>query len=148
MLQTKTTSLAALPTVDQFPDRDVVIFDGECVFCRDQVARLQRWGGDRLAFISIHDPRVGERYPDLDFDLLMKQMYVVDQAGHRYGGAQAVKYLSRKLPRLWILAPLLHIPFSMPFWSWCYDQVARRRYLLAGKSATCNDGSCKTHFDG
>lgn len=132
---------------DQNPTADVVIFDGECNFCRAQVGHLSRLDrfGNRLSFISLHDPRVAERYPDLTHDQLMEQMYVVDQAGRRHGGADAVRYLSRRLPLLWVLAPILHIPGTARLWRWLYGQVAKRRYKLAGKS--CENDSCSVHLD-
>ena len=52
--------------------------------------------------MSLHDPLVGERFPDLTHEQLMEQMYVVDRAGRRHGGAGAIRYLSRRLPRLWV----------------------------------------------
>ena len=75
----------------------------------------------------------------------MEQMYVVDQAGRRHGGADAVRYLTRRLPTLWLAAPLLHLPGTARLWRWLYQQVAKRRYKLAGKS--CDDDSCSVHFD-
>ena len=140
------TEMATLANIDQHPDRDVVIFDGDCNFCRKQVRRLQGWAPGRLDFISLHDPRVATLYPDLEHDALMKEMYLIDGSGNRYAGANAVKYLSRKAPRLWIFAPLFHIPFSMPFWNWCYSLVAKYRYRIAGRSSDCEDGACKIHY--
>jgi predicted DCC family thiol-disulfide oxidoreductase YuxK len=134
-----------LPTIEERPRADVVIFDGQCRFCRAQVRRLAGFdGGQRLAFLSLHDRRAGELYPDLTHDQLMEQMYVVTPRGERYGGANALRYLSRRLPRLWAIAPLLHIPFSLPLWRWLYGQVARRRYALAGRE-TCEGDACKLH---
>lgn len=137
-----------LPSVFDLPNADVVIYDGDCRFCTGQVENLRRISGDRLAFISLHDPLVQERYPDLTFDQLMEQMYLVDQKGNRYGGAAAFRYLSRKLPVLFVLAPLMHIPFSLPLWQWCYRQVAKRRYLLMGKHSdnACDSDACSIHF--
>lgn len=136
-----------LPSVDDFPNADVVIYDGECRFCTKQVRRLHRWDGhNRLAFISLHDSRVTDRYPDLSHDELMDQMYVIDRQGRRYGGATAFRYLTRRLPKLWILAPLTHLPFSLPLWRWCYRQVAKRRYKIAGKT-DCDSGTCDIHFE-
>ena len=134
-----------LATVDDFPDREVLIYDGDCNFCTKNVGRLQSWAPDRLAFISLHDPRVTEKYPDLTHDALMREMYLIDADGNRYAGAFAIRYLSRKAPRLWFLAPLLHIPFSMPLWCWLYSLVAKYRYRIAGRTETCDDG-CKVHF--
>lgn len=132
-----------LPSIADRPDADVVIYDGNCPFCRSQVSRLAAWDrGGRLAFLSAHDPIVAQRYADLPMDKLMAQMYVVDWRGHRHGGAAALRYLSRRLPRLWMAAPLLHIPFSLPLWQWVYRQVAARRYRLAGGPA-CADGTCR-----
>lgn len=135
-----------LPDPDEKTDADVVIYDGQCNFCSGGVNQLRRLDccGSRLAFISLHDPRVAERYPDLTHEQLMEQMYVVDSEGRRHGGADAVRYLSRRLPLLWLAAPILHIPFTAGLWQWGYHQVARRRYKLAGK--TCENDACDIHM--
>lgn len=141
------TEQARLPTVDERPTADVVIYDGECAFCRDQVARLAGWDrGGRLAFISLHDPRVRQWYPDLSHEALMQQMYIVDRRGRRHGGAAALRYLSRRLPRLWWLAPWLHIPGSLPWWQAVYRWVARRRYRLWAGRVHCDSQQCATRF--
>jgi predicted DCC family thiol-disulfide oxidoreductase YuxK len=75
----------------------------------------------------------------------MRHMVVVDQAGGRHRGAAAVRYLSRRLPSLWWLAPVMHIPFSLPLWQWMYQQVASRRYRF-GRTDDCTDGACSIHF--
>jgi len=124
---------------------DVVIYDGECNFCRGQVERLRRWdSGGKLAYISLHDPRVSMRFPGLTREALMEQMYVVTPAGRQYGGAAAVRYLTTKLPRLYWLMPLMHIPLTLPLWQWGYRQVAKRRYRLAGR--VCESDKCSIHF--
>jgi predicted DCC family thiol-disulfide oxidoreductase YuxK len=118
---------------------DVVIYDGQCGFCRAQVDRLARWDGrGRLCFLSLHDPQVAERFPDLTHSQLMHQMYVVANNGRRYAGASAVRYLIRRLPRLWPLVPLVHFPLSLPIWQWLYRQIARRRDRL-NPSYRCDD---------
>jgi predicted DCC family thiol-disulfide oxidoreductase YuxK len=74
----------------------------------------------------------------------MEQMYVVDQHDRRHGGADAVRYLSRRLPLLWPLVPLLHLPGTARLWRWMYRQVASRRYRLAGRS--CDGDTCSVHL--
>lgn len=128
------------------PNADIVIYDGHCRFCTGQVERLARWDRrGRLAFLSLHDGRVSRLCPDLSHEQLMEQMYVMPPTGKRYGGARAVRYLSRRLPRLWLVAPLLHLPGSLPLWQWAYLAVAKRRYRL-GHPDTCPDGSCDVHL--
>ena len=136
-----------LPTPTDRPNADVVIYDGQCKFCQANVAifaRLDR--GQRLAFISLHDPEVYERWPDLSHDDLMREMVIVDRQGHKHVGAGSIRYLSRRVPLMWPLALPLHIPFSMPLWRWLYRQVAQRRYLIGGKRIECDEDGCKMHF--
>jgi predicted DCC family thiol-disulfide oxidoreductase YuxK len=123
------------------PDRDTVLYDGQCRFCRGQIGML-RWldWWRRLQFTSLHDPSVVEDFPELPMARLHEEMVVVDQGGRARGGAEAVRYLSRRLPPLWPLAALLHIPCSLPLWRWLYAFVAKRRLLIAGR---CDDGSCR-----
>ncbi len=136
-----------LPDMDQRPESDIVIYDGECRFCQAQVARLNWFANGRLTFVSLHDERVAARFAQLSREQLMEQMYVVAFDGRQYGGAAALRYLSRRLPRLWFAAPLLHIPFSLPFWQWLYGLVARHRYRIAGKSVSCDGDACRIHVD-
>jgi predicted DCC family thiol-disulfide oxidoreductase YuxK len=137
--------LNALPDPDKRPGSDVVIFDGQCRICTGQIERLARWDrGGRLSYLSLHDPRVAARYPDLSHDALMKELYVVDRQGMRHAGAAAIRYLSRRLPALWWLAPLLHLPGTLPVWNWLYQQVAKRRYRF-GRVETCEGGTCHLH---
>ena len=142
MTQT-TTSCSPLPTVVDRPAAVVVIYDGDCRFCTGQVRRLSQWDtGGRLAYLSLHDTEVARRYPDLTREQLMEQMYVVDHSGQRHGGAAAFQYLTRILPRLWPLAPWMHLPFSLPLWQWIYRQIARRRYRIAGHPSCDNGTHC------
>lgn len=136
----------SLPDPELFPDRDVVIWDGQCNFCRSQVQRLRQldWRG-RLSYISLHDPRVAQRYPELSHQQLMEQLWLITPAGQRFGGADAIRYLSLRMPTLWPIAPLMHIPGSGPLWRWLYGLVARQRYRIAGKD--CGpDGTCHLHL--
>ena len=139
--------MTVLPAPADHPEADVVIYDGQCRFCTGQVQRLARWDGkQRLAFLSLHDSQVAENYPDLTHEMLMDQMYVIDQKEVRRGGADAFRYLTRRLPILWILAPLMHIPGSLPLWRWMYKQVAKRRYRWGKLENQCDENACATHF--
>lgn len=142
---------ASLTSIGEAPTADIVIYDGRCVFCTHGVRQLQ-WldGKQRLAFLSLHDAIVEQRFPDLSYEQLMEQMFVVPQAQPtaRFGGATAIRYLSRRLPKLWVFAPLLHLPFTLPLWQWLYRCVARIRYRIANKSnsAECDEnGTCELH---
>lgn len=134
-----------LPAPAEHPSRDVVIYDGHCKFCTSGVGWVAWLGGrSRLTFVSLHDPQVADLVPELTHDDLMREMVVVDRRGKRYAGASAFRYLTRKLPLLWPLAPFLHIPGSLPLWQWAYLRFARIRYRF-GKNQ-CDGDTCKIHF--
>lgn len=123
------------------PAHDTVIYDGRCRFCRGQVALLKRFDlGGRLRPVSLHEPEVAREFPELSADDLHARMYVVDTQGRAHGGAEAVRYLSRRLPLLWPLALPLHVPGSLPAWERLYRFIARHRYRIAG---TCDEGTCR-----
>ena len=123
------------------PDHDTVLYDGQCRFCRSQIALLRRldvFGA--LRYTSLHDEQVARDFPELPQERLREEMVVVDRAGTARGGAEAVRYLSRRLPLLWPLALVLHIPGSLPVWDWLYRLVARNRMRLGGR---CEEGTCR-----
>lgn len=123
------------------PDRDTVLYDGACRFCRGQISLLRRCDPTgRLAFRSLHEPEVGRDFPELSRESLLAEMFIVDRHGRARGGAEAVRYLTRRLPLLWPLAVPLHVPGSLPLWRWLYAVVAKRRYGIAGR---CEDGTCR-----
>jgi predicted DCC family thiol-disulfide oxidoreductase YuxK len=123
------------------PARDTVLYDGQCRFCRSQIAILRGldlFGG--IAFTSLHDQSVTRDFPEIPLAELHRQMYVVDPRGLARGGAEAVRYLSRRLVLLWPLALLLHIPGTLPIWQQLYAFIARHRLKIAG---SCEDGTCR-----
>lgn len=93
-----------------------------------------------LRFTSLHDESVARDFPELSREALLAEMFVVDRRGIARCGATAWRYLSRRLVLLWPLAPLLHLPGSLPVWNWLYRLVARNRYRLAG---SCAEGTCR-----
>jgi len=139
------------PTPDDLPTADVVIYDGKCVFCRKSIMMLDWWVAEgQLSYLSLHDPYVDELCPDLAHDQLMKQIYLIGREDNsRHGGAEVIRYLSTRSWKLWIAAPFLHFPGSMPLWQWMYQQVAKRRYLIANKDGEpCDEeGTCSVHLD-
>jgi predicted DCC family thiol-disulfide oxidoreductase YuxK len=129
------------------PEADILIFDGHCRFCLAQVRRIQACdGGHRIAFLSLHAPEVAERWPELSHDELMAHMVLIDHgSGRKHSGAAAFRFLTRRLPRLWLLAPLMHFPGSLPIWQFFYHQVAKIRYRF-GRTDECDEGTCHIHF--
>ncbi len=134
-----------LPTPAERPDADVVIYDGNCRICTAQVHKLPWWDRqNRLAYLSLHDAEVARRWPDLSHDRMMQEMVIVDRDGKRHWGPEAIRYLTRRLRRLWWASPFLHVPGSMLVWRPLYRWIARNRYRLSGTA--CDEGeTCSLH---
>lgn len=141
---TDATSSLPDPDGDASKAKDVLIYDGQCNFCRRSVRTLYvlDWTR-RLTFISLHDERVPQRWPGLSYDQLMDQIWLASPGGETYGGADALRYLSLRMPAMWLSAPLLNFPFTMPLWRKIYRFIARNRYRIAGRS--CEGGTCSLH---
>jgi len=151
---------AKLPSPDERPDADVVIYDGNCRICTAQVSKLPWWDCQQhLAYLSLHDLEIGQRWPDLaqqrlsherlsherlSHERLMQEMCIVDTRGNRHWGPEAIRYLTLKLRRLWWAMPLLYFPGSMFLWRPLYRWVARNRYRLSGTEA-CDGDACRLH---
>ena len=134
-----------LPTPIERPESDVVIYDGDCKICTAQVSKLPWWDcQQRLSFLSLHDPKVTERWPDLSHERLMNEMCIIDTNGNRHWGAEAIRYLTRRLRRMWWAAPILYFPGSMLVWQPTYRWIARNRYRLSGTEA-CESDACQLH---
>ncbi len=135
-----------LPDPEDRPQADLMIYDGQCRICTASIRGLNRWDwGKRLAFLSLHDPRVRELCPDLSHDDLMREIYLLDPSGRRYGGVRALRIAARKVPVLWPIVPFLYIPGSLPIWAAAYRVFARWRYRF-GRRDACEDGTCAVHF--
>jgi predicted DCC family thiol-disulfide oxidoreductase YuxK len=135
---------ATLPTPDERPEADVVIYDGHCRICTGQIRKLPAWDREgKLAYLSLHDPEVQRRWPDLSHERMMQEMVIVDRHGGRHWGAAAIRYLTRRLRRLWWAAPVLYFPGSLLLWRPLYRWIARNRYRLSGSE--CATGACQLH---
>ena len=83
-----------LPTPTERPESDVVIYDGQCRICTAQVRKLPWWDCQgRLSYLSLHDPEVARRWPDLAHERMMQEMVIVDHYGNRHWGPEAIRYL-------------------------------------------------------
>jgi len=133
-----------LATPEERPTADVVIYDGECGICTAQVSKLPWWDCQaKLSYLSLHDPQVRQRWPDLSHDRLMQEMCIVDANGGRHWGPYAIRYLTRRLRRLWWAAPLAYFPGSMLVAKPLYRWIARNRYRLSSRE--CEGGACELH---
>jgi predicted DCC family thiol-disulfide oxidoreductase YuxK len=119
--------------------RSVVLYDGQCEFCRRSVALLRRL--DWLGRLRFQDARDSSHLPDLPLNPqgLLEQMHVVAPGGHRaYAGFRALRYLAWRLPALWMAAPVMYLPGIPALGQRIYLWVAKNRFRLV----PCHGGVC------
>lgn len=114
-------------------DRAIVLYDGDCPFCRRSVRILRAldWLG-RLEFQSARDTaNLPRTTVSLDRIKLLEEMHVVTPARDRaYVGFSAFRWIAWRLPLTWPLAPFLYIPGVLTLGNRVYRLVARNRFDL------------------
>jgi len=126
------------------PDRDTQSSTTAAVDTVASQIALMRAAGLRLVLGSAScrcTMRLWPRnFPKSSPESLHAQMYAVDRQGHARGGVEAVRFLSRRLPLLWPLAVLLHVPGSLPLCAACMPSWPA---IATGLPAPADDGSCR-----
>lgn len=118
----------------------IVVYDGDCPFCRRQVARIERrdrWRRFELA--PRQTPGLMERFPKLAEGDFNTGMRVVLPDGRIAVGADAVYEIARRLPRWRWLAWLYVLPPIRWLAQRIYAWIAANRMRL-GRSS--DDGAC------
>ena len=122
------------------PDKQTVIYDGDCSFCKTWIARLSRWDRAKvLQFLPLQSNealevsgRTGEE--------LGHAIHFVNPDGGMFTGALAVQ--QALLRTKWKIPAILmgSIPGSMFIAEKVYERVANSRYTLG-----CDGVTCKTN---
>lgn len=135
------------------PDNKVLIFyDGECPICQKAKKRLESIDHtQKLLFVPLQDPMVGEKFPELDPEAMKESMHVVlpnrkvftGAAGYcEIGKVVSVRSFTGLGFKMFSLA--MKVPGLLFLAEKAYGMVARNRYKLFGIQVTggCNDGQC------
>lgn len=108
----------------------LVIFDGDCGFCRRSVGWMKRVAGNRADYAPSQE--VGSGFPSAEFG---REVKLVEPGGHVYGGAEAVfRLVSVAGRRWWWSAPLWfyrRVPGARRTSEAAYRFVASHRRLFS-----------------
>jgi len=121
----------------------VLIYDGDCHFCVEQAARLERLVRGRVALESFRDPGVLSKYPALTRPECEAAIHLVETGGRVSRGAEAIARTLALRPALAPAALLYRVPVLRPLADWAYALVARNRFRLRGRA--CAGESCHKH---
>jgi predicted DCC family thiol-disulfide oxidoreductase YuxK len=122
------------------PQPLVIVYDGDCGFCRSQIARIRRRDRQgRFEYAAKQTPGLFERFPALEGMNLNSGLRVITPDSTIHVGPDAVYAIARKLPRWRWAAWLCRVPGVHALLRGTYAWVASRRYSL---NARCDDGAC------
>lgn len=118
----------------------ILIYDGDCEFCRRQIRLLERWDVhkriEHLPFQEADLDRFG-----LTREAVEEAMHLVAPGGETTRGAQAAREVLGLVPRGRALTWLFRLPGAMPVAEHIYRWVAKRRHRFGCGSEVCRRGS-------
>ena len=125
-----TAAVNTVGRVAQPPAKPVVIFDGDCNFCRMWIRRWQQTTGDRVDYLPAQAATVGEKFPELGREALEQAVHLVEPDGAVRRGADAV---TRALApdQAWPLWIYQHVPGAAALLEFAYSLIARNRTLFS-----------------
>src|ERR1700678_3035384 len=72
------------------PPMPLLIFDGECGFCRRWVGRWKNATGEAVTYLPLQDPAVATQFPEIPREDMEESIHLVLPDGSVYYGAEAV----------------------------------------------------------
>lgn len=115
-------------SVTAYPPRErpLLVYDGECSFCRRWAARWQRWTGERIAYEPFQS--AAARFPDIPIEHFQRSVHLIQPDGAVYSGAAAVYALCATRPRwAWLLWAYRRVPGFARVSEWAYREIAAHR---------------------
>jgi predicted DCC family thiol-disulfide oxidoreductase YuxK len=123
------------------PARPIVVYDGDCSFCRSQVERMKRFDPTgRLEYLPRQTAGLEQRFPKLahpDFNVGMR---LIDSDASISVGADALYQIARRLNGVKYVAWLYRVPIMTQICRFGYARIAARRLRLA---QTCQTDTCE-----
>lgn len=118
--------------------RPVVLYDGDCTFCRRWIERLRRWDrAGRIDTLPSSERHELAGIPPIDDASLDRAMHLVGPDGSVYAGGRAVAEVARYLPMGHLVYGVLRLPGISGLLDAGYRAVAARRHRAGCGSFRC-----------
>ncbi len=123
----------------------MVLYDGRCRLCTAGAERIRYLDkGARLEVVSLHEPQVHARFPEIRLEDVLAEMHFVRPDGSMAKGHAAVREILRALPRWHALAVFWDLPGFSFLADRVYKWVAANRYRF-NREVACADDVCSLH---
>ncbi len=112
--------------VTNAPPKPLMIWDGECHFCRHWI---ERWGVITAAHVEyVPYQEIGQRFPEIPRDLFQHSVVYIDKTGEVFVAAAAVyRSLRSRRSREWLWWSYQHVPGFAGLSELSYRVIAQNR---------------------
>jgi len=83
-------NVSAVLQVASPPPKPLLVFDGDCNFCRRWIRRWRKTTGELVDYLPFQDPQVGKRFPEVPRECFEQAVQLIEADGRVYAGAEAV----------------------------------------------------------
>ncbi len=112
-------------------EKPLLVYDGGCKFCCNQVTHLERLLGKYFTKISFRDERFFQDYPTLTLQECEKAIQLIMPDGKKYSGAEALVKLIGLHKLFRPLTFVYDVPVLRQFIDWLYDNISKNRFKLS-----------------
>jgi predicted DCC family thiol-disulfide oxidoreductase YuxK len=116
---------------NQYGSRWVIIYDGRCAFCREQIDKIRRHDKqDTFEYVPNEAPEILSRFPQLVGKDLNAGLWLIAPDKTLYSAADAIYQIVRQLERYKSIAWLYRLPLIHWATQWSYRWIASYRHRL------------------
>ncbi|MBI2947101.1 MAG: lipase maturation factor family protein [Verrucomicrobia bacterium] len=112
------------------PSRPLLIFDGDCAFCRRWIERWKKTTGDHVNYAPLQSEHIAAQFPELSREQLESSVHLIEPDGRVTRGTEAV-FRSLAVRRRWPLWLYENIPGFAPTSETAYRIIARHRAFFS-----------------
>ncbi len=112
------------------PEKPVLIYDGDCGFCRRWIARWKQSTGERVEYVPLQSERIASQFPEIPPAALENAVHLVEPDGRVTRGAEAA-FRSQACARRWPLWIYENVPGVAPVTEAAYRVVAANRTFFS-----------------
>jgi predicted DCC family thiol-disulfide oxidoreductase YuxK len=118
-------------TVASPPGKPLLIYDGDCGFCRYWIRRWKQMTGEKVDYLPSQDARVPAEFPEIPPEQFELSVQLVDTDGRVSSGAEAaLRSLAYGADHRWPLRAYQSVPVFAKCAEWSYRLVADHRVFF------------------
>jgi predicted DCC family thiol-disulfide oxidoreductase YuxK len=114
------------------PKKPLLVFDGDCGFCRHWIRRWRQRTGEVVEYLPAQDGRIQAQCPEIPRAQFDAAVQLIETDGEVFSGAEAVfRTLTYGQARPWPLRAYQFSPVFAKSSEWAYRMVANHRVFFS-----------------